>query len=116
MVLSTDGCLRSPCSAIVSPTVTLSALNRAIAMLTVIAAFLPGSRWRLEDVKNVTSCASTPSWTLGLWSGKAVAKRTIAELTTSVAGGSGRLSTWSSELVYKHTESCSCAPHIGPMS
>lgn len=116
MTFSTADPLRSPEAERVSFTDTFRAPNRAYAMFTIMADFRWMSRCRLPADKNDVICSSMLSWILGVCSGKHIANSWSAELTTSVAGGFGRLNGSFDFLMYNEIESCSRALHMGERS
>ncbi len=77
----------SPVADLVSLLATLRVESRAVTTLTLMAAFLPRSRWGEPDATNVVTCSKTLSWTLAGVRGKTNAKSWMAMLTASVAGG-----------------------------
>src|SRR5690242_194099 len=116
MTFSTAVPLKLPLAERVSFTATLRAERSPYAMLTIMAVFLWMSRWRLPADRNDVICSRILSWILGVCKGRQIANNCRAELTTSVAGGSGRSELVCDGLLYKEIESCSIAPHMGDRS
>jgi hypothetical protein len=89
MTFSTAGPFRLPGAERVSLTATFKADNTAYAILTIIAVFLLMSLCRLLAERKDVICSSILSWILAVCNGRHIANSCSAELTTSVAEGSG---------------------------